>query len=83
MPVTHETALKRRWRFSAASARLQRGDRQWMYSRMDGERYPMRMRRMTAVLLAVAIAAGLSIGVGRRAQRFLSDLPIVDHGDAA
>jgi hypothetical protein len=27
--------------------------------------------------------AGLFIGVGRRAQRFLSDLPIVDHSDAA
>ena len=43
----------------------------------------MRMRRTTATLLAVAIMAGLSIGVGRRAQRFLSDLPIVDHSDAA
>ena len=43
----------------------------------------MRMRRMTAMLLAVAIMAGLSIGAGRRAQRFLSDLPIVDHNDAA
>jgi len=43
----------------------------------------MRMRRMTAMLLAVAIMAGLSIGVGRRAQRFLSALPIVDHSDAA
>jgi hypothetical protein len=43
----------------------------------------MRMRRMTAMLLAVAIMAGLSIGMGRRAQRFLSDLPVVDHSDAA
>jgi hypothetical protein len=43
----------------------------------------MSMRRMTAILLAVAVTAGLSIGVGRRAQRFLSDLPIVDHNDAA
>jgi hypothetical protein len=43
----------------------------------------MSMRRMTAILLAVLIVTGLSIGVGRRAQRFLSDLPIVDHGDAA
>jgi hypothetical protein len=43
----------------------------------------MRMRQMTAMLLAIAIMAGLSIGVGRRAQRFLSDLPIVDHSDAA
>jgi hypothetical protein len=43
----------------------------------------MRMRRMTTMLLAIAIMAGLSIGVGRRAQRFLSDLPIVDHKDAA
>jgi hypothetical protein len=43
----------------------------------------MRMRRMNAMLLAIAIMAGLSIGVGRRAQRFLSDLPIVDHSDAA
>ena len=43
----------------------------------------MRMRRMNAMLLAVAIMAGLSIGVGRRAQRFLSDLPIDDHSDAA
>ena len=43
----------------------------------------MRMRRTTATLLAVAIMAGLSIGVGRRAQRFLSDLPIVDHNDTA
>jgi len=43
----------------------------------------MRMRRMTATFLAIAIMAGLSIGVGRRAQRFLSDLPIVDHSDAA
>ena len=43
----------------------------------------MRMRRMNAMLLAVAIMAGLSIGVGRRAQRFLSDLPIVDDSDAA
>ena len=43
----------------------------------------MRMRRMTAVLLTVAVMAGLSVGVGRRAQRFLSDLPIVDHGDTA
>ena len=43
----------------------------------------MRMRRMTVVLLAIAIMAGLSIGVGRRAQRFLSHLPIVDHSDAA
>jgi hypothetical protein len=38
---------------------------------------------MTAMLLAVAIMAGLSIGMGRRAQRFLSDLPVVDHSDAA
>jgi len=38
---------------------------------------------MTATLLAIAIMAGLSSGVGRRAQRFLSDLPIVDHSDAA
>jgi hypothetical protein len=38
---------------------------------------------MTAVLLMVAVAAGLSIGVGRRAQRFLADVPIVDHTDAA
>jgi hypothetical protein len=43
----------------------------------------MTRRRMTAVLLAVALMAGLCIGVGRRAQRFLSDLPIVDHSDAA
>jgi hypothetical protein len=43
----------------------------------------MRMRRMNAMLLAIAIMAGLSIGVGRRAQRFLADLPIVDHADAA
>ena len=43
----------------------------------------MRMRRMTATLLAIAIVAALSIGVGRRAQHFLSDLPIVDHSDAA
>jgi hypothetical protein len=43
----------------------------------------MSMRRMSAVLLAVAAMAGLSIGVGRRAQRLLSDLPIVDHADAA
>ncbi len=43
----------------------------------------MRMRRMTTMLMAIAITAGLSIGVGRRAQRFLSDLPIVDHKDAA
>jgi hypothetical protein len=42
----------------------------------------MRMRRMTAMLMAIAIMAGLSVGVGRRAQRFLSDLPIVDHSDA-
>jgi hypothetical protein len=42
----------------------------------------MRMRRMTAMLLAIAIMAGLSVGVGRRAQRFLSDLPIVDHSEA-
>jgi hypothetical protein len=41
----------------------------------------MSMRQMTAILLAVAVMAGLSIGVGRRAQRFLSDLPIVDHTD--
>jgi hypothetical protein len=47
------------------------------------ERYPMSMRRTTAILLAVAVAAGLSIGAGRRAQRFLSELPIVDHNDAA
>jgi hypothetical protein len=38
---------------------------------------------MTAVLLTVAVMAGLSVGVGRRAQRFLSALPIVDHADAA
>jgi hypothetical protein len=38
---------------------------------------------MTAVLLAVAAMAGLSVGVGRRAQRFLSDLPIVDQSDTA
>jgi hypothetical protein len=38
----------------------------------------MTMRRMAAVLLAVAVVAGLSIGAGRRAQRFLADLPIVD-----
>jgi hypothetical protein len=37
---------------------------------------------MAAVLLAVAVMAGLSIGPGRRAQRLLSDLPIVDHADA-
>jgi hypothetical protein len=37
---------------------------------------------MTAVLLTVAVMAGLSVGVGRRAQRLLSDLPIVDHADA-
>lgn len=43
----------------------------------------MSMRRMTAVLMMVAVMAGLSIGVGRRAQRFLSDLPIVDHGESA
>ena len=43
----------------------------------------MRMRRMAVVLLAVAVAAGLSIGAGRRAQRFLADLPIVDRSDAA
>ena len=43
----------------------------------------MRMRRMTAVLLMVAVAAGLSIGAGRRAQRFLADVPIVDQADAA
>ena len=43
----------------------------------------MRVRRMTTMLMAIAIMAGLSIGVGRRAQRFLSDLPIVDHNDAA
>lgn len=43
----------------------------------------MSMRRMTAILLALLVVTGLSIGVGRRAQRFLSDLPIVDHGDAA
>jgi len=43
----------------------------------------MRMRRMTTMLLAIAIMASLSIGVGRRAQRFLSDLPIVDHNDPA
>jgi hypothetical protein len=43
----------------------------------------MNMRRMTSILLAVLVVAGLSIGVGRRAQRFLSDLPIVDHNDAA
>jgi hypothetical protein len=42
----------------------------------------MSMRRMTAVLLAVAVAAGLSIGAGRRAQRFLADLPLVDHAEA-
>jgi hypothetical protein len=29
---------------------------------------------MTPILLAVLVAAGLSIGAGRRAQRFLSDL---------
>jgi hypothetical protein len=43
----------------------------------------MSMRRMTAILLAVLVVTGFSIGVGRRAQRVLSDLPIVDHGDAA
>lgn len=43
----------------------------------------MRMRPMTTMLLAIAIMAGLSIGVGRRAQRLLADLPIVDHADAA
>jgi hypothetical protein len=43
----------------------------------------MSMRRMTPILLAVLVAAGLSIGAGRRAQRFLSDLPIVDHNDTA
>jgi hypothetical protein len=37
---------------------------------------------MAAVLLGVAVTAGLCIGVGRRARRFLSDLPIVDHTDA-
>ena len=37
---------------------------------------------MTAMLLAIAIMTGLSVGVGRRAQRFLSDLPIIDHSDA-
>jgi hypothetical protein len=51
---------------------------------MDGVKgIPMRMRQMTQILLAVLVAAGLSISVGRRAQRFLSDLPIVDHSDAA
>ena len=43
----------------------------------------MRMRRMNAMLLAIAIMTALSIGVGRRARRFLTDLPIVDHSDAA
>lgn len=43
----------------------------------------MRMRRMTAIILAALVVAGLSIGVGRRAQRLLADLPIVDHADAA
>ena len=43
----------------------------------------MKMRRMAAMLLAVAVVAGLSITAGRRAQRFLADLPIVDHGDSA
>lgn len=43
----------------------------------------MRMRRMNAMLLVIAIMAGLSVSVGRRAQRFLSDLPIVDHGETA
>jgi hypothetical protein len=38
---------------------------------------------MNAMLLAIAIMAGLSIGAGRRAQRLLADLPIVDHADAA
>jgi hypothetical protein len=38
---------------------------------------------MTPILLAFLVVAGLSIGAGRRAQRFLSDLPIVDHSDAA
>jgi hypothetical protein len=38
---------------------------------------------MTAILLSIAVTAGLSIGAGRRAQRFLSDLPIVDHADAS
>src|SRR3954468_2733498 len=62
---------------------LQRGARQWKYPARTAERYPMSMRRATAILLVVAVAAGLSIGVGRRTQRFLSDLPIVDHNDAA
>jgi len=47
------------------------------------ERDPMSMRRMTAVLLAVLVVTGLSIGAGRRAQRFFTDLPIADHADAA
>jgi hypothetical protein len=38
---------------------------------------------MPAMLLAIAIMAALSVGAGRRAQRFLSDLPIVDHNDTA
>jgi len=42
----------------------------------------MTMRRMTAVLLMIAVVAGLSIGAGRRAQRLLADVPIVDHADA-
>ena len=51
---------------------------------MDGVKgIPMRMRQMTQILLVVLVVAGLSIGVGRRAQRFLSDLPIVDHSDGA
>jgi hypothetical protein len=42
----------------------------------------MSMRRMKPILLAALVVTGLSIGAGRRAQRFLSDLPIVDHSDA-
>jgi hypothetical protein len=41
----------------------------------------MSMRRMTPLFLAVLVVTGLSISAGRRAQRFLSDLPIVDHSD--
>ncbi len=62
---------------------LQRAVRQWKHPASTAERYPMSMRRTTTMLLAIAIMAGLSVGVGRRAQRFLSDLPIVDHKDAA
>ncbi len=69
-----------------ASAPLQRhvnaaGDSGYV---LDGrrERYPMSMRRMTPILLAALVVTGLSISAGRRAQRFLAELPIVDHSDA-